>query len=174
MVTPIRFRPSEGLRVLGHPAHALLVHLPLGLWVASAAWDALALAGVGPGAGELFSQVAFWSIAGGLLAAAPAAATGFLDLIALGKGRERAGDLATYHLVAMLSAAAAYGGSLVARGGSAPAAGGRLGWALALAGAGLALLAVGGWLGAELVYGHGVGARAARPRSSPGSASGAP
>ena len=148
--------------MLGHPAHALLVHLPLGLWVASAVWDALAFAGVGPGGGALFSQVAFWSIAAGMVAAVPTVATGFLDFAALGKGDERAGDLATYHLIAMLSATAAYGGSLVVRGGPELAAGGRLGWAMALAGAGLALLAVGGWLGAELVYGHGIGSREVR------------
>lgn len=162
MRAPLRYRPSEGLRLLGHPAHAVMVHLPLGLWVASAAWDALALLGVGAGSGAAFSQVAFWTIVGGLVAAAPAAVTGFLDFLAIGKNDERAGDLGVYHLVTMLSAAAAYGGSLLARGGPSPAEGARLGWALGLAGTGLLLLVVGGWLGAELVYRHGIGSAAAR------------
>jgi len=170
MRAPVSYRPSDGLRLFGHPAHTVLVHLPLGLLTASAAWDALGVLGVGPGAGALFFQVAFWSIAGGLVAAAPTVVTGFLDFLAIGKGRERAADLATYHLGAMLSAAAAYGGSLVARGGPTPAEGARLGWALALAGAGLLLLIVGGWMGGELVYRHGVGTDAAAHRnpSSPG------
>lgn len=167
MRAPIRFRPSEGLRLLGHPAHAVMVHLPLGLWVASAAWDALALLGLGPGGGAVFAQVAFWSIVGGLVAAAPAVVTGFLDFLAIGKGRERAADLGIYHLVTMLSAAAAYGGSLLARGGPSPAEGARLGWGLALAGAGLLLLIVGGWLGAELVYRHGVGSAGAGHSNPP-------
>lgn len=173
MRAPLRFRSSEGLRLLGHPAHAVVVHLPLGLWVASAAWDALALFGAGPEAGAVFSRVAFWSIAGGLVAAAPAAVTGFLDYLAIPKQAERAGDLGLYHLLTMLSAAAAYGGSLLARGGPAPAGGAHPGWALGLAGGGLLLLVVGGWLGAELVYRHGVGT-AAIPESGPSSPGKAP
>jgi uncharacterized membrane protein len=165
---PVSYRPSDGLRLFGHPAHTVLVHLPLGLWAASAAWDALGFLGVGPDAGALFSQVAFWCIVGGLVAAAPTVVTGFLDFLAIGKGRERAADLAIYHLGTMLSAAAAYGGSLVARGGPSPAEGARLGWALALAGAGLLLLIVGGWMGGELVYRYGVGTAAA-PRRNPSS-----
>lgn len=170
MREPVRYRPDEGLRLLGHPAHAVTVHLPLGLWVTSAAWDLLALLGVGPSGGALFSQVAFWSIVGGLVAAALSAVTGFLDFLAIPKDDRRAGDLGLYHLLTMLSAAAAYGGSLLARGGPSPAEGARLAWGLGLAGAGLLLLLVGGWLGAELVYRHGVGTASARPSnpSSPG------
>lgn len=170
MRAPVSYRTSDGLRLLGHPAHSALVHLPLGLLTASAAWDLLGVLGVGPGAGALFFQVAFWSIAGGLVAAAPTVVSGFLDFLAIGKDREKAADLAIYHLGTMLSAAAAYGGSLVARGGPSPAEGARLGWAMALAGAGLLLLIVGGWMGGELVYRHGVGTDAAphRNSSSPG------
>jgi uncharacterized membrane protein len=170
MRAPVSYRPSDGLRLFGHPAHAVLVHLPLGLWTASAAWDALAVLGVGPGAGALFFQVAFWSIVGGLVVAALAVVTGFLDFLAIDEGHKGAADLATYHLMTMLSAAAAYGGSVLARGGPTPAEGARLAWALGLAGAGLLLLTVGGWMGAELVYRHGVGSAASRhPNpSSPG------
>ncbi|MFW6175796.1 MAG: DUF2231 domain-containing protein, partial [Acidobacteriota bacterium] len=48
--------------------------------------------------------------------------------------------------------------------GPAPPEGSRLAWTLVLSGLGLLLVAVGGWLGGDLVYSHGVGAR--RPLAS--------
>lgn len=168
----VRYRRGEGLRILGHPAHAVAVHLPIGLLPASTAWDVLALAGLG---GEgVFWRVSFWTLAAGLVTAVPAVATGFPDFLALVRGpdssgaSERAADVAVYHLMTMLAAASAYAGSLLARGGPGPPEGSRLAWALALAGAGVLLLAVGGWLGGDLVYGHGVGIRRAPdPASGP-------
>ena len=159
----VRYRRAEGLRIFGHPAHAVAVHLPIGLLPASTAWDALAVAGLG---GEgVFWRVSFWTLAAGLVTAVPAVATGFADFLALvrdpasGRTSERAADVAVYHLMTMLAAASAYGGSFLARGGPGPPEGSRFAWALGLAGAGVLLLAVGGWLGGHLVYGHGVGVR---------------
>lgn len=158
----VRYRRGGGLRILGHPAHAVLVHLPTGLLPASTLWDALAVAGLGGDEG-VFWRVSFWTLVAGLVAVIPAAATGFADFAGLVQGRasERTGDLAVYHLAAMLAAASAYGGSLLARGGPSPPEGTRLVWTLVLAGTGLLLLAVGGWIGGELVYGRGVGAHRA-------------
>lgn len=162
----VRYRRAEGLRIFGHPAHAVAVHLPTGLLPASTVWDLLAAAGLG-GQG-VFWQVSFWTLSAGLATAVPAVATGFADFMGLIRGRasEGAADLAVYHSMTMLAAASAYGGALLARGGPAPPEGSRLVWTLVLSGLGLLLVALGGWLGGHLVYGHGVGAR--RPEEPAG------
>lgn len=163
-MSPIRLSRAEGLRLFGHPAHPALVHVPLGLWLTSAAWDTLAVWRGGP----LAWQISFDCLVAGLVTAAPAAVAGLADLVALagarkGGGREAALDTAVLHLMVMLGAAACFGGSVLARGGPAPPAGDRAPWALVLSGAGVALLLWGGWLGGELVYRHGVGGRAGPP-----------
>ena len=66
-------RPEEParevrFRLLGHPLHATLVHLPLGALVSVLVWDLAALLGAGP----VFWTLAFWSLALGLAAAVPA------------------------------------------------------------------------------------------------------
>ncbi len=159
-MTPIRYSRAEGLRLLGHPAHPALVHVPLGLWLTSAAWDTLA---VWRG-GHLPWQISFDCLVAGLVMAAPAAVAGLADLLALAGGREggereAAMDTGVLHLMVMLGAASCFGGSVLARGGAAPPVGDRALWALVLSGAGVALLLWGGWLGGELVYRHGAGGR---------------
>lgn len=140
------------MRFQGHPLHPVLCHLPIGAWGASAVWDALALLGQG----SHFWDFSRASIALGLLAAVPAAVTGFVDYLALPNDHP-AEKTATLHLLVMSSTVCVYLASLLARGTEMSAAGPGPGLALALSALGLLLLGVGGWLGGELVYRHAVG-----------------
>ena len=134
------------LRVLGHPIHPLSVHLPFGLLVAASGWDAAWwLTGT-----DAWWAAGTWTLLAGVATGVAAATTGLLDYAAL-PAEHPAGTLATWHLAAMSAALGCYGLALALRwAGPSPAA-------VATALAGLVLLLGGGWLGGELVYGHGFG-----------------
>ena len=143
---------SKGLRVFGHPLHAVLSDFPLALLGTSLLWDVIGL-----WRGEsVWWAISFWNIAAGLLAALVAAAAGAVDYAAIRQG-EQVMKLATNHLMLMLLAVSFYAASLLLRGGPAPPAGGKLAWALVLESLGLILLGAGGWCGGHLVFHHGVG-----------------
>src|SRR5262249_59659058 len=70
---------SRGLRVLGHPLHAVLSDFPLALLGTSLLWDA-----VGLWRGEaIWWAIAFWNIALGLIVALAAATAGAVDYAAI-------------------------------------------------------------------------------------------
>lgn len=139
----------KGLRFAGHPLHAALVHFPMGLLPASVAADLLGLLGVGGPWGPM----AFWMLAAGLAAGGAAAVAGLIDLLALGAGHP-ASRTGTAHLAAASTALTLFLGSLLVREGPDATAGA---WAVVLSAAGAAALFLGGWLGGQLVYRHGVG-----------------
>lgn len=61
-------------KALGHPLHPPLVHLPMGLWIATAVWDGLALS-----TGQLrFWELAFWCNGLGVAGVVAAALGGWL------------------------------------------------------------------------------------------------
>lgn len=143
------------MKLFGHPAHAISVHLPLGLLGAVPVCDLVAVLGGG---------AAWWTIAYGCLllgnlAAIGAVATGLADYASLA---EHTTKVANRHLGWMLAAVALYLTSLLWRGGPAvPSGTARLAAPL-ISAVGAALLAVGGWYGGHLVYDHGVGVRPPR------------
>ncbi|HWS56207.1 MAG TPA: DUF2231 domain-containing protein [Pyrinomonadaceae bacterium] len=142
----------RGLRVFGHPLHAVLSDVPVGLLGTSLVWDA-----VGLWRGEpVWWAVSFWCIALGLAAAAAAATAGFVDYVAL-RQDDPAQATATRHMLFILGALAPYAASLAVRGGPAPPTGKGVAGALVLEALGLLLLSVGGWYGGHLVFHHGVG-----------------
>jgi uncharacterized membrane protein len=142
----------KGLRVFGHPLHAVLSDVPVGLLGTSLVWDA-----VGVWRGEpVWWAISFWGIALGLAAAAAAATAGFVDYAAIPQG-DPAQATATRHMLFVLSALAPYATSLAVRGGPAPPSGKASAGVLLLEGLGLLLLSVGGWYGGHLVFHHGVG-----------------
>lgn len=143
---------SKGLRVFGHPLHAVLSDFPLALLGTSLLWDAL-----GMWRNEaVWWAISFWNMALGLSIALVAAAAGAADYAAI-KGRDRALKLATTHMMIMLLAVSLYAASLLLRGGPSPPAGAARVMGLVLESAGLVLLVVGGWCGGHLVFHHGVG-----------------
>jgi uncharacterized membrane protein len=129
----------------------VFVHFPLALWMAAILWDLVGWWQADP----LWWRMGYWCLALGLAVSLPALITGLLDYLAL-RADEPGLNVATAHMMVMMSATTAFGASWLirAQAGSAfaPSA-----WAFALALVGAALLAVGGWLGGTLVYHHGIG-----------------
>lgn len=161
-------RPEEParevrFRLLGHPLHATLVHLPLGALVSVLVWDLAALLGAGP----VFWTLAFWSLALGLAAAVPAIVTGLADYGVLPEDSPAA-RTAKWHLYSAVAALVLYGASLVARGGATPPEGRAVGAAMALGVLGLGFLTLAGYLGAELIFRHRVGERRPTREELPG------
>jgi uncharacterized membrane protein len=135
------------LRVAGHPLHPILVAFPIGLWVFSLVCDIVHALGGSP----VWKDVAFYTMAGGLVGALLAALPGFLDYRTL-----RAPDtrrLGAAHMAINLVVVALFAVNLWLRVRFPELAGLPLGLSVL----GVVLLGVSGWLGGEMIYGHGVG-----------------
>lgn len=141
-----------GFKVLGHPAHALLVHFPLAFL--SVVFPLELLGFLGWPASGLTWILAYWSQVAGLAFSLPAAFTGLLDLTAL-NNKPKASALANLHMGVMLGAVSAAGLGFFLKAGPGPIEGPPAFVNLGLSLSSLALLAWGGWLGGELVYRHG-------------------
>lgn len=128
--------------LLGHPLHPVLVHLPLGGWIAAAVLD------YWPGANEDTERAADLALLIATLGAVPTVATGWLEWSELGRQPRRTGLV---HGLLEESAFVLNAASLVARRQGKRKVG------KLLSGAGLGLALAGGMLGGELVYGHGIG-----------------
>lgn len=153
-------RYDGGLFFLGHPLHPALVHFPLGLLPASLVADLVGVLGVtGP-----WWTLGYWMLAAGLVAGVVAAGVGVVDLFAL-EPQHPALDVAVRHLIATGGALLLFLVSLLLRGGAGTPASGRVPWILVLSTSGVVALSVGGWLGGELVYRHGIGQRPGRTSS---------
>jgi len=129
-----------------HPAHPMLVVLPLGLWIAALAFDIIHAVSGAP----VWRTLAFWNIAAGIIGALLAAVPGFVDYLDL-EGRAR--RIATYHMVLNLGAVALYAVNWYIRTRVAPESW----WPLALSVIGVIGIIISGWLGGELVYTERVG-----------------
>ena len=66
--------------VAGHPIHPMLITLPIGLWVFSFVCDLFFVFGSGA---PVWSTVALYTMAGGIVGALAAAIPGFIDLLSL-------------------------------------------------------------------------------------------
>jgi uncharacterized membrane protein len=139
---------STPASVAKHPIHPMLVAVPIGLWVFSLVADLIAAAGWRP---EIWSEIAFYTMTGGVIGALLAAIPGFIDFLSISVPNVR--RIGVYHMAVNLTAVAVFALNLYLRTGSAPGAF----LPIALSVFGVALLAVAGWLGGELVYVHGMG-----------------
>lgn len=140
--------------IKGHPIHAMLVAFPVGLLVFSFICDLLLLAGLGGGD---WAVVARTTLAAGIVAALLAAIPGFIDYLSL-SGRVR--RLATYHLLLNLTVVGVCTMGFLLRLRTDPYDK----VPVFFSAIGVALLAVSGWLGGEMVYRRGVGVDA-RPEA---------
>ncbi|HEX5565354.1 MAG TPA: Rieske (2Fe-2S) protein, partial [Streptomyces sp.] len=120
-------------RWLGHPAHPIMVQVPIGAWMSAAVLDLLP--GRRRGADAL--------VAVGLAGAGPAALMGWVDWADLRKPQMRVGLV---HAATNVAAVGLYAASLTARLRGRP----RLGRALGFAG--LSAVGLGGSLGGHLAY----------------------
>jgi uncharacterized membrane protein len=130
-----------------HPLHPILVSLPIGLWVFSCVSDFIHIMGWG---GVIWSEVAFYTLAGGMVGAFLAAIPGLIDYTSLTNPLVK--RRATMHMALMVTAMALFAVSLWVR----AQYGLNDGLAQIFSGIGLVVLGVAGWFGGELVYVHGV------------------
>ena len=130
----------------------MLSDLPLGLFSTALLWEVVACCT----AQVLWWRFAFWSIAVGLAMALPTAAAGLVDYVALGESHP-AEKTATNHMLLMLAVVSCFGFSLIWLRPSTAPTGTAAVLTVACGGLGFLGLLVGGWLGGELVFKHGVG-----------------
>ncbi|MEU8591701.1 Rieske 2Fe-2S domain-containing protein [Streptomyces sp. NPDC048664] len=133
-------RLRDGLRGLwlGHPLHPVLVQVPIGAWSSAAVLDLI------PGEGRAARRL----VAVGLLGAAPAALSGWVDWA---EQRPRQSRVGLVHAATNLAAVTVYACSLAARFQGR----GLLGRALGFGG--LTIATVGGTLGGHLAYRQAAG-----------------
>lgn len=149
---------STPASIAGHPIHPILVTVPIGLWVFSLVSDIIFAAGLG---GPVWHDVAFYTMAGGVVGALLAAIPGLVDFLSLRDGNAK--KIGAFHMILNLTLVALYALNLYLRLNSAPKAT----LPLALSVVSVVLLLVSGWLGGELVfrYGTGVATRSDAPSS---------
>jgi uncharacterized membrane protein len=138
-----------------HPIHPMLVGIPIGLWVFAVVADLVHMSG----GGAAWKEVARYCIGGGIAGALLAAVPGLVDLTSISAGNVR--KVALTHMTVNLIVVGLFGLSLWLR--TTDPLGG---WPAAISGIGLLLLGLGGWLGGELVFVHGMGVEAAEAKGS--------
>jgi uncharacterized membrane protein len=131
------------IKLLGHAVHPMLIVIPLGVLATSFVFDIVRLLTNRP----IFSEIAFWDIAVGVIGGLLAALPGFLDWLAL-PGGTRAKSVGMYHGVGNVTVVTLFVISWLLRLGQ-PREPGTLPVILSLIGVLLALVT--GWLGGELV-----------------------
>lgn len=131
---------------LGHPLHPVVVHLPLGGWLAAAALD------YWPGGDNNTERAADLALLLATVGTVPALATGWTDWADLDHQPRRTGVI---HGLLEESAFFLNAASLLAR------KKGKRGLGKLLSGAGLGAALAGGMLGGQLVYEHGIGVKGA-------------
>jgi uncharacterized membrane protein len=125
----------------------MLVALPIGLWVFSIVSDIIFKLGWGS---PVWNDVAFYTLAGGIIGALIAAVPGFIDLMGLQDPKTM--TIAIWHMFINLLAVALYCFNFWIRLHRPPADN----LPILLSVIGIILIIISGWLGAELVYIRGV------------------
>ncbi len=136
------------VRLLGHPLHAMLVVIPLGLLPVSFLFDLIGL-----GAGPSWFAVTFWMLFVGWVVALGAAVFGLIDWLGIESGT-RAKRIGLWHGGLNVLMAGLFLVSWLVR---LPAPSHPAAVAIVFSAIGTGLLFVTGWLGGELVDRMGVG-----------------
>jgi len=130
-----------------HPIHPMLVPFPIGLWVFSFVADLIFAGGGAP----IWNDLAFYTMAGGIIGALLAAIPGLVDFLSLTDTRAR--RIGAAHLALNLLIVALFAANLFWRTRSPAGVPGPV-W---LSAGAVVLLVISGWLGGEMVFVHGVG-----------------
>ncbi len=154
-------------KIFGHPIHPMLVVLPLGLFIAAVVFDASDL---WRGSTTLASA-AYWNIAAGVVGGLLAAVFGLIDWLAIPAGT-RAKRIGLLHGGTNVIVVAGFAAVWWVR-SAAPEVGVTT-TQFAIEVVALALGAVAGWLGGELVDRLGVGVDDGANLNAPSSLSGRP
>jgi uncharacterized membrane protein len=154
-------------KLLGHPVHPMLIVLPLGLFIGAVVFDGVYLWRGTP----IFATVAYWNVAAGIIGGLLAAVFGLIDWLAIPAGT-RAKRIGLLHggsnVVVVLIFAAVWWMRRDAPDLTPTTA------LFLLEVVALALGAVAGWLGGELVDRLGVGVDDGAHLDAPSSLSGRP
>jgi uncharacterized membrane protein len=135
-------------KILGHPAHPILIVFPLGLLSTAVVFDIIYLVTGSPN----FVTVSYWMIAAGILGGLIAAPFGLKDWMAI-PPNTRAKYVGLMHGAGNVVVLLLFVGSWwLRRNIDFPGA-----WAFVLSFAGFVLILITGWLGGELVDRLGVG-----------------
>ncbi len=141
---------SSPASIAKHPIHPMLIVFPIGLWVFSLACDIIYRA-VG---GQVWVDVAFYCMAGGIVGALVAAVPGFIDLWAMGKCRAK--QIGVVHMSLNLLVTVLFVVDLFIRVSNRSAGLPPASSAFILSIVSVILLVASGWLGGEMVYVEGV------------------
>ncbi|HXJ77225.1 MAG TPA: DUF2231 domain-containing protein [Candidatus Methylomirabilis sp.] len=137
--------------IRSHPIHPMIVGFPISLWIASFVADLIFVLGWG---GPMWKRMAFYLVGAGILGAVAAAVPGYIDYRTITV--KRVGRIGQRHMIFNLVSLGLFALSLALRFvdllGILP---------VVVSAAGVAVLAVAGWLGGELVFVHGMGVEAA-------------
>jgi uncharacterized membrane protein len=136
-------------KLLGHPIHQMLIPFPLGLLTTAIIFDVVRMITGNP----LWSTIAFWLIAAGIIGGLAAAIFGLIDWTGIPSGT-RAKRIGTVHGLGNVLLVVLFAASWLVRRDD-PAQPETLAIVLSLAGGALSLVT--GWLGGELVDRLGVG-----------------
>jgi len=134
--------------IRSHPIHPMLVAVPIGLWIFSLFCDAIYHV---VSRDPFWKEVAFYSMAGGIVGALAAAVPGFIDYHSIRDSRVK--RIATAHMILNIAVVALFLFNLGIRYNAAPQSEVS---GILLSIIGIAFLAASGWLGGSLVYVHGV------------------
>ena len=137
---------SSPASIAKHPIHPMLVPFPIALWIFSLICDLVYALNWG---GSLWKDMAFFSMAGGVIGALLAAIPGYFDYRSLETADVQ--RIGWWHMVINLSLATLFAINLWLRFGNEPNAL----LPVILSFVGIAGLGISGWLGGELVYVHG-------------------
>jgi len=147
------------MRLLGHPVHPILVAFPIALLALTPVLDLLPLLGVlGDAAGAAYLCEVAGLVGGGL-----AIVTGFADFMKIPQSAKATAKTGIIHASLALGMLSLFGMAFALRGARTAVVPPGV---LALEVGGAALIAVTGWFGGHLVFGHGVGVDAARDRKT--------
>jgi uncharacterized membrane protein len=159
---PAPFGIASTARIAGHPIPPMLVPFPIAFLIGALLADLAFWNTRGP----FWAVAGAWLVGAGVAGGALAALAGLTDF--LGSRRVRALRTAWIHFLGNATAILLAALNLYLRTSAPSAAEAVLPWGLVLSAAVVAILAVTGWFGWELVYRHGVGiaadAGAERPR----------
>ncbi len=154
-------------KLFGHPIHPMLIVFPLGLLVMSVIFDIIHFATHD----TLFSTVAFYDIAAGVIGGLIAALFGFLDWLAI-PGGTRAKTIGAAHGIGNVILVVLFVVSWIIRNGALGKQPSTLAFALSVIG--ILLGTVTAWLGGELVYRLRMGVDNGANLDAPSSLSGQP
>lgn len=155
------------VKLFGHPIHPMLIVLPLGLLSTAVIFDVIYLLTDD----DVFSTVAFWNIAAGVIGGLLAAVFGAWDWFHIPQDT-RAKRIGLMHGGGNVVVVALFSLSWLLRAGQEGYEPGLFAYVLSFGG--LALAAVTGWLGGELVDRLGVGVDRGANLNAPSSLSGKP